>query len=495
MNIYLRIVSLLPLMLGLLSEAGGQARLQLTLSSQEVVEFPASRATFGPAWTEIIEGPMAFYNPADGCATSVESYEGSVVLIDRGVCSFSAKVYNAQQQGAMAVVICNNTDSRPFQSEVMGPTIFDPLAPLIEIPSIMVSFNACQTLRLQAVGATVLLNPDPIPLQPGEVCSLAIPVTSGTYEVGPLVNGFGARADISGLEGSCHAKWYRYESAYERQVTITACDQLVDTRLLIFAGTDCETAEWLDFNDDCDIDNAIFASTLSFTALPGQVYFFYWDDYWSYEGFQFNVIEGSPVAVTVTFQVDMSTTTPGPEGVFVIDEQGQSAPIPMSDPDGDAIYTASVEIRPDTQINYLFVNGLLPESVVSVGADSCVLSPGGYRIMQVPDTSLLLPAVCFGYCVACDDIVGLQPSHDALELHFFPNPAREQLFVLLPPALAAAAGRCLLTDLLGRPLREWSFGPSAGEPLLLNLNQVPQGLYLLLVSGASGEGRLRVMIR
>lgn len=495
MNIYLRIISLLPLMLSLLPNAGGQARLQLTLPSQEIVDFPARRAAFGPVWTAEVEGPLAFFSPADGCALPAESYAGSIVLIDRGICAFSSKVYNAQQRGAIAVVVCNNTDSRPFQAEVMGPTIFDPLAPLIEIPAIMVSFNACQTLRLQASGTTVVLNPEPSPLQPGEVCSLAIPVTRGTYAVAPLVSGFGANTGFSGLEGSCHAKWYRYESAYERQVTVTACDQTVDTRLFIFTGTDCAALEWLDFNDDCDIENAVFASSLSFMAMPGQVYYFYWDDYWSYEGFSFTVVEDSPLAVRATFQVDMSATPPDPAGVFMIDEQGLSAPVPMSDPDGDAIYTVSLDIRPDTQINYLFANGLLPETVVSAGSDSCVLSPAGYRVLLVPDTSLLLPPFCFGYCVPCDEIVGLQSSLiDDSVIRAFPNPAKDQLYVLLPPSLAAVTVRCRLTDLLGRPWREWSLAPSASEPVLLDLGQVPPGLYLLLVSGESGEGQLRIVV-
>ncbi len=495
MNIYSRIVSLLSLMLSLLPGAGGQARLQLTLPSQEIIDFPARRATFGPVWADTIEGPLAFFNPVDGCMLPADAYEGRIVLIDRGLCPFTNKVYNAQQRGAIAVVVCNNTDSRPFQAEVMGPTIFDPLAPLIEIPSIMVSFSACQTLRLQSAGTTVLLNPEPVPLQPGEVCTLAIPVTRGTYSVAPVISGFGANTSFSGLEGSCHAKWYRYESAYERQVTVTACDQPVDTRLLIFTGADCTALEWLDFNDDCDLENGVFASSLSFSALPGQVYYFYWDDYWSYEGFSFTVIEDSPLAVRATFQVDMSATTPDPAGVFIIDELGLSAPIPMSDPDGDTIYTASLDIRPDTQINYLFANGLLPETVVSVGADSCTLSPAGYRTLLVPDTSLLLPPVCFGYCVPCDELVGLEPVVSTLSLKAFPNPVKEQLFVQLPPSLAAASGRCLLTDLLGRPLREWSFAPPDGEPLLLTFEQVPPGVYLLLISGPAGGGQLRIVVR
>ncbi|MCL1067467.1 rhombosortase-dependent M36 family metallopeptidase [Shewanella olleyana] len=48
----------------------------------------------------------------DGCEATVNSAEiaGKVAIIDRGACNFTAKVKNAQDAGAIAVLIANNTD-------------------------------------------------------------------------------------------------------------------------------------------------------------------------------------------------------------------------------------------------------------------------------------------------------------------------------------------------------------------------------------------------
>ena len=46
----------------------------------------------------------------DGCSaiTNVAEVSGKIALVDRGLCNFSAKVYNAQLAGATAVIIANN---------------------------------------------------------------------------------------------------------------------------------------------------------------------------------------------------------------------------------------------------------------------------------------------------------------------------------------------------------------------------------------------------
>jgi hypothetical protein len=48
----------------------------------------------------------------DGCetATNAADLDGKIVIIDRGACNFTAKVKNAQDAGAIAVLIANNTD-------------------------------------------------------------------------------------------------------------------------------------------------------------------------------------------------------------------------------------------------------------------------------------------------------------------------------------------------------------------------------------------------
>ncbi len=72
--------------------------------------YGAKGAEFGPAMTSIgVTGPLSIMSPSDGCSASTGPLSGKVALIDRGSCAFTVKVLNAQNAGATAVVIANNT--------------------------------------------------------------------------------------------------------------------------------------------------------------------------------------------------------------------------------------------------------------------------------------------------------------------------------------------------------------------------------------------------
>lgn len=73
---------------------------------------------------------------------------GKVALIDRGTCPFVQKVINAQNAGAVAVIICNDDNEAPF---AMGGTNGD-----IEIPSVMVSKANCETFKTQLANGTAV---------------------------------------------------------------------------------------------------------------------------------------------------------------------------------------------------------------------------------------------------------------------------------------------------------------------------------------------------
>lgn len=80
--------------------------------------------------------------PATPTATQCAGLAGSIAVIDRGICTFTDKVTNAQACGATAVIICNNDTANPDSVIPMGGTSAIP----ITIPSIMLSFNECQTI-------------------------------------------------------------------------------------------------------------------------------------------------------------------------------------------------------------------------------------------------------------------------------------------------------------------------------------------------------------
>jgi hypothetical protein len=82
-------------------------------------------AGFGPVFTasgttgNVILGndgvvdPVAGASVTDGCTPLVNTVSGSVVLLDRGACTFTVKVKNAQNAGAIAVLIADNVAGSP----------------------------------------------------------------------------------------------------------------------------------------------------------------------------------------------------------------------------------------------------------------------------------------------------------------------------------------------------------------------------------------------
>jgi hypothetical protein len=77
-------------------------------------EYPASGAAFGPQPTdEGVSGDIVLVDDGsetrtDGCEPLINFPAGAVALVDRGGCSFVQKVNNAQDAGAVAVIVVNN---------------------------------------------------------------------------------------------------------------------------------------------------------------------------------------------------------------------------------------------------------------------------------------------------------------------------------------------------------------------------------------------------
>jgi len=93
---------------------------------------------------EDIIGPLA-YAPLDTggnhflCEIPATDFSDMFVLIDRGLCFFSQKVFNAQERGAKAVIIRNSDD------EVINMS-FGPLSLDINIPVILIPFSMGEPL-------------------------------------------------------------------------------------------------------------------------------------------------------------------------------------------------------------------------------------------------------------------------------------------------------------------------------------------------------------
>ena len=113
----------------------------LTVNSPSAISggYYAAQAGFGtnvpstPITSNIVLYNDNVSDPMDACQTAVNgaSMNGKIVLVKRGGCDFTVKVQNAENEGAVAVIVVNNVGGNPF---TMGGT-----DPGIGIPSIMIS--------------------------------------------------------------------------------------------------------------------------------------------------------------------------------------------------------------------------------------------------------------------------------------------------------------------------------------------------------------------
>ena len=110
---------------------------------------------------------------------------------------------------------------------------------------------------------------------------------------------------------------------------------------------------------------------------------------------------------TITLHVDMNNQEVSSDGVHVAGSfQGwDPAATELLDPDMDGIYAVDIEANAGDTLYYKFLNGN------SWGTDESVPDPacggaGGFgsdRFLVVPDVDTMLPPVCFGECISCDE--------------------------------------------------------------------------------------------
>ncbi len=113
---------------------------------------------FGQQLTGSLSGEATFADNSvsmEPCADQVvgSSVQGKLAFMDRGNCEYGTKALAAENAGAIAVVICNNdTDNPDARPDNFGGGVD---GDMVSIPAMAMSYNDCQTIRVEAEAGDV----------------------------------------------------------------------------------------------------------------------------------------------------------------------------------------------------------------------------------------------------------------------------------------------------------------------------------------------------
>ncbi len=144
-------------------------------------------SVLGQFGTSSVTGTLALATPANGCGPITGVSSGDIAIIDRGVCSFSTKVRNAQESGAAGVVVVNNQPGDPITMAQDG-TASQPT-----ITAAMVADTDGTAVRADAgLSATIDTS------LPHEIITSNQNVIAGFSSAGPVDRTFAVKPDITG---------------------------------------------------------------------------------------------------------------------------------------------------------------------------------------------------------------------------------------------------------------------------------------------------------
>jgi uncharacterized repeat protein (TIGR01451 family) len=135
---------------------GDQLRLEINEPLGIAGLYETGKADFGPDMDlNLVEGKVVVAQdgtnrPNLGCGDMVNGNElsGNIALIDRGVCEFGSKVLNAQQAGAIAVMICNVAGVDGGTGDELITMAAGAQGGQVSIPALFVKKSACDLIRI-----------------------------------------------------------------------------------------------------------------------------------------------------------------------------------------------------------------------------------------------------------------------------------------------------------------------------------------------------------
>lgn len=149
----------------------GGREVTVNAPSPIAASYPATGALFGPQLSEIgpISGDVALADDGSGvttdaCQPLVGFPAGSIALVDRGACTFVSKAINAQNAGAIAMIVGNSVAGSPITMGGANLTI--------TIPSVMVSLDNANLFKANLpFNATLAFTGEPQPSRDSDIDS------------------------------------------------------------------------------------------------------------------------------------------------------------------------------------------------------------------------------------------------------------------------------------------------------------------------------------
>ena len=203
-------------------------------------------------------------------------------------------------------------------------------------------------------------------------------------------------------------------------------------------------------------------------------------------------------SIEVTFNVNMAWEVANnaidSNGVHVAGSfQGWSpSTTEMTDPDGDGIYSVTVEMPLDQDLFYKYINGndwAMAEASGDLAACGVSDGFGGYnRLSTAGNADTSFAAVCFTKCYDCavsiDEALG--------NISLYPNPTagaftleRSELAGDIQVSIIGLQGQLLINT-------EWTAGQSE---LNINLSDLAAGVYMVRLTAEEGTRTLRVAVQ
>jgi len=124
---------------------------QMSASFPESAEGDYPTGTgFGPVIGAIpLTAEVIYSEPAQACEDVTNDLTGKIALVTRGVCEFGVKVLNAENAGAVGVIVCN--DAPAGSPDGRGGTIdmgAGAVGGTVTIPNVFLSLEDCAALRI-----------------------------------------------------------------------------------------------------------------------------------------------------------------------------------------------------------------------------------------------------------------------------------------------------------------------------------------------------------